>query len=130
MFPFVFACSLFSNQKKVLEPIRVPLDTNKLCDFEQLKQECIDQLVQIKGTVPQMVYSHPIISSPAGIDSVQKYVQVGEQQFIILSDSDWMCSAEIEVMGILKEIDIGGPDGTRGSYRNYYISKSKIQCLS
>ena len=130
MFSFVFACSLFSNQKKVSEPITIPIDTNTLCNFEQLKQECIDQLVQIKGSVPQMVYSHPIISSPSGSDSVQKYVQVGEQQFIILSDGDWMCSAEIQVMGILKEIDIGGPDGTRGSYRNYYISKSKIQCLS
>lgn len=129
MFLFVFGCSLFFNQKQISEPIVVAFDTNKLCDFERQKQECIDQFVQIKGLVPQVMYSHPILSSPSGIDSVQKYLQVGEQQFIILSDSDWMCSAEIQVTGILKEIDMGGPEGTRGSYRNYYISKSQIQCL-
>jgi hypothetical protein len=105
------------------------IDVNPRCDFEQRKQECIDQLVQIKGSVPQMVYSHPILSSPSGTDSVQRYLQVGEQQFIVLSDSDWTCSGEVHVTGFLKEIYMGGPEGTRNSYRNYYISKSKIQCL-
>ena len=129
MFLFVLACSVSSSQKKVSEPITGVVDAMSRCDFEQRKQECIDQLVQIKGSVPQMVYSHPILSSPSGIDSLQKYLQVGEQQFIILSDSDWMCTGEIQVTGVLKEIDMGGSEGTRGSYRNYYISKSQIQCL-
>jgi hypothetical protein len=129
MFLFVLACSVSSSQKKVSEPITGVVDAKSRCDFEQRKQECIDQLVQIKGYIPQMVYSHPILSSPSGIDSVQKYLQIGEQQFIILSDSDWMCSGEIQVTGLLKEIDMGGPEGTRGSYRNYYISKSQIICL-
>ena len=128
MLLFALACSVSSRQR-VSEPKTSIVDAKKRCDFEQKKQECIDQLVQIKGSVPQMVYSHPILSSPSGIDSVQKYLQVGEQQFIILSDSDWRCSGEIQVTGILKEIDMGGPEGTRGSYRNYYISQSQIQCL-
>ena len=129
MFLFALACSVSSTQKKVSEPITVSIDTNKLCDFAQQNQECIDQLVQIKGSIPKMVYSHPILSSPSGVDSVQKYLQVGELQLIILSDSDWMCSGEVQATGFLKEIDMGGPEGTRGSYRNYYISKSEIQCL-
>ena len=129
MLLFALACSVSSSKKKVSEPMTGVVDAKKRCDFEQQKQECIDQLVQIKGSVPQMVYSHPILSSPSGIDSIQKYLQFGEQQFIILSDSDWNCSGEIQVTGVLKEIDMGGPEGTRGSYRNYYISKSQIQCL-
>ena len=128
MFLFAFACLVSSSQKKVSEP--VVIDVQKQCDFAQQKQECIGQFVQIKGSVPQMVFSHPILSSPSGVDSVQKYIQVGELQLIILSEGDWTCSGDVQVNGILKEIDMGGPEGTRGSYRNYYISKSEIQCLS
>ena len=127
MFLFAFACSVSSSQKKVSEPV---IGEKKRCDFAQKNQECIGQLVQIKGSIPQMVYSHPILSSPSGVDSVQKYIQVGELQLIILSEGDWTCSGDVQVNGILKEIDMGGPEGTRGSYRNYYISKSEIQCLS
>ena len=129
MFLFVSACSIFSAQKHVSNSINAAIDTSKLCSFEQRNQECIDELVQINGSVPLMIYSHPILSLPSGVDSVQKYLQVGEQQLIVLSNGDWDCSGEVQVTGILQEIVMGGPEGTRGSYRNYYISKSKIQCL-
>ena len=130
MFLAILSCAASSVQRTVVESTSSTISASTLCDFEQRKQECIGQLVQITGNTPQMLHSHPIISSPSGIDSVQKYLQFGEQQLIILSDRDWTCIGEIKVTGLLQEINMGGPTGTRGSYKNYYISESKIQCSS
>lgn len=99
------------------------------CDFETKKSECIDQMVQIKGSTPNMVMNHSMILSPIGNDSVQSYLDVGDSQWIILSDSKWYCQGEVEVSGILQEYDMGGKEGTRGSYRNFYVSESEIRCI-
>jgi hypothetical protein len=129
MLSLLFACTSTSEQKKNIPSVSSPVEPQELCDFEQKKGDCIEKNIRVIGTIPKMVYSHPIISSPSGIDSIQSYLDLEDQQLIILSENSWECSGKVEVIGVLQEIDMGGPEGTRNSYRNYYISQSTIRCF-
>ena len=129
MLLFLFACASTSAQKKNMPSVSSPVESQELCDFEQKKGDCIEKNIRVVGTIPKMVYSHPIISSPSGMDSVQSYLDLEDQQLIILSETSWECSGKVEVIGVLQEIDMGGSEGTRNSYRNYYISQSTIRCF-
>ena len=101
----------------------------EVCDFATKQSTCLGQQVSIFGMVPQTVYSHPIVSS-SGANAVQSYIDVDGRQLIVLSAEPVSCSNQIQVSGILREVDLGGPAGTRGSYRNFYIEQSTVICLS
>jgi hypothetical protein len=131
MILLAFACvktTVQAQKTKMATPSNIQQEQD-MCDFTTKKQECIGKYVQVKGLIPEMIHSHPILSSPSGIDAIQSYLDIGEQQIIILSQATWDCSGDVEVTGILKEVDMGGSEGTRGSYRNNYIVQSTIRCL-
>ena len=110
----------FLQSKKFRNPLLLTYRNNVISHrkIKNVSVNCPD-----KGIHPSNGIQPSYFVIAIGVDSVQKYIQVGELQLIILSDSDWICSGDVQVTGILKEIDMGGPEGTRGSYRNYYISK-------
>ena len=78
------------------------------------------------GSVPEMIYAHPMISTE---NSIQSYIQIEDEQLIVLSEQPIDCNKQFQVVGLLQEIDLGGAPGTRGSYKNFYFSDSTIQCL-
>ena len=122
---FFLSCSGSKRNTPPQSPQELPV----ICDFKQKRDGCLGKVIQIHGSVPKMIYNHPMINTPLGPDSIQSYLEIEDQQLIILSEEQWNCSGKVEITGILKEIDMGGPEGTRNSYRNYYISQSTINCL-
>ena len=126
---YLISCSTSSMSKKDSSSVISTLENQSICPFSDEKQDCIGKHVRVTGEQPKVLYSHPIISLPSGVDSVQSYLDLEDQQLIILSEEPWDGKGRVEVFGLLLEIDMGGPEGTRSSYRNYYISKSTIRCL-
>lgn len=122
----VLACS---KPMPVKNASSLVLEQTESCDLSQGWDGCLGKTIRVTGTTPTMIYSHPILSSPSGIDSVQSYIDVGEKQLIVLSEETWECHENVSLSGVLKEIHLGGPEGTRGSYRNFYISQSSVQCI-
>ena len=114
---------------KTSEPIAIE-ESVLYCDFETEKGSCTNQQVQLRGRSPDMVRNHPMMTTQVGGDTVQSYLDVEGYQFVILSDTEWSCQGEVEVTGLLQEYDMGGKEGTRASYRNYYVTQSKVRCLS
>ena len=99
-----------------------------LCDFNANARECLDQRVRWVGTIPSMLLAHPDVSGPDGPSGVQSYIDVDGQQYILLVPEIPTCTDGIEATGTLKEIDLGGPEGTRNSYRNYYLANAEVRC--
>ena len=100
----------------------------KFCSTAGEWSACLDKEVSLSATSPDMLYQHPSIASPEGEDSVQGYIAVGKRQLIVLSDAPNPCSGTFSVEGILKEISLGGEPGTKGSYRNFYLSRARFRC--
>ena len=115
-----------SPQPQVL-PVAPP--ESQFCDFASKGRACLGQQIRIVGLAQQPVYSHPVLSS-TGANAVQSYVDFDDRQFVVLSAEQVSCSHKMEVSGVLREVDLGGPAGTRGSYRNFYIEQSTIRCVS
>ena len=114
---------------KTTEPVAIEQSV-VYCDFQTEKGSCTFQQVQLRGRAPDMVMNHPMMTSLVGGDTVQSYLDVEGYQFVILSDTEWSCQGEVEVTGLLQEYDMGGKEDTRASYRNYYVTQSKVRCLS
>jgi len=134
MMCFLLACATSSKNIStegisIEETAETPVEVKELCHFGTKGPSCVGETVQLTGTVPEIIYSHPMLSSPEGVNSVQSYVNIGDRQLIVLSSQAISCSSSIEVTGILREIDMGGEEGTRGSYSNFYIEQSIIRCL-
>ena len=102
-------------------------NTQFICNFAADAPACLGMSVRWIGTVPEMVMSHPMVDEQGRTQ--QSYIEVDGQQYILLSAEAHGCSGKMEATGVLKEIDLGGPEGTRGSYRNYYLSDAEIRCL-
>lgn len=80
-----------------------------------------------------MVYQHPMIapmSMPGGPPTMkQGYLELSQgNQIIVLSRDDDKCSGSKRVKGSLREIDMGGPAGTKESYRGWAIENATITC--
>jgi hypothetical protein len=94
---------------------------------------CIGKRVEVRGKEPQMVYQHPMIAPMAlpGTAPVmqQSYLETAEgSQIIILSKDADKCAGAKRVTGSLREINLGGPSGTKQSYRGWAIEDAKITC--
>ena len=100
-----------------------------ICPFESAPEACLGKRVQWEGTVPEFAHSHPMITSPSGETAVQSYIEVDESQYILLSTEPHECTGSMVAQGILGEVDLGGAPGTRGSYRNFYLSDASIRCI-
>jgi hypothetical protein len=80
-----------------------------------------------------MVSQHPLIapmSQPGGPPAMQQtYIEVGEgSQIIVLSKEADKCTGTKRVVGTLREINMGGPEGTKQSYRGWSINDATITC--
>lgn len=94
---------------------------------------CIGKRVELRGKEPKMVYQHPMIapmSRPGGPPTMQQsYLEVGEgTQVIVLSKDADKCSGAKRVTGTLGEINMGGPAGTKESYRGWSINDATVTC--
>ena len=126
MFLFFLACST----KVPGNTASSSLDSTQLpCSYLQEKENCLGKITRVTGTVPQTPHAHPIIPTNPDQKTTQSYIQVEDQQLIVLVELPIDCAGTIELTGVLNEIDLGGPEGTRSSYKNYYFSQSTVYCL-
>ena len=124
VFLALFACS---NKSQTSTAQTSALQTTQnLCSYKDNKELCLGQMTKAIGSVPEMIYAHPMISTE---NSIQSYIQIEDEQLIVLSEQPIDCNKQFQVVGLLQEIDLGGAPGTRGSYKNFYFSDSTIQCL-
>lgn len=105
------------------------LEPSPLCDFNANARECLDQRVRWVGTVPDMILPHPHLAGPAEFGRFHGYIEVDGQQYVLVVPEIPTCTDSMEATGILREIDLGGPEGTRNSYRNYYLAKAEVRCI-
>ena len=102
--------------------------SSDFCSPEKDWSVCLEKEVSLSAKRPPMLYQHPLISSPTGVDSVQNYIEVEERQIIALSEEQNVCSEVFVAQGVLKKISLGGAPGTKGSYENYYLSQTRFLC--
>jgi hypothetical protein len=131
----LLACSKVS--APISAPDSAPVENNEraantepLCNFKSDREACLGKPVKWKGEVPEGVHVHPILSSPSVDAHVQSYIEVEDRQYILLLSEPHGCTAKMEAQGTLNQIDLGGEPGTRGSYRNFYISDATVRCLN
>ena len=107
---------------------QLELSDKQFCTLTTEWRDCLEKDVSLSASVPNVVMQHPILAAPMGDDSIQNYITVGERQIIALSNIQNPCAKNFVVQGLLKEISLGGPAGTRGSYSNYYLSNTQFVC--
>ena len=97
-------------------------------------KECVGKQVEVLGQTPKMVYQHPMIA-PVGMPGSaaptmkQGYLELSEgNQIIVISKDADSCSGAKRVKGSLRQIDLGGPAGTKESYRGWAIENATITC--
>ena len=109
-------------------PSSEALESSPLCDFNANARECLDQRVRWVGTVPEMILPHPYLAGPAELGLFHGHIEVDGQQYVLVVPEIPTCTHGMEAIGTLREIDLGGPEGTRNSYRNYYLTNAQVRC--
>ena len=104
------------------------MSCSPLCDFNANARECLDQRVRWVGTVPEMILPHPYLAGPAEFGRFHGHIEVDGQQYVLVVPEILTCTHGMEATGTLREIDLGGPEGTRNSYRNYYLANAEVRC--
>ncbi len=81
-----------------------------------------------------MVYQHPLLA-PMGAPGSDKptihqsYLETAEGgQVIVLSKQNDDCKGAKRVKGTLRAIDMGGPSGTKSSYKGWSLNDAEIVC--
>lgn len=92
------------------------------------------KLVEVRGQTPKMVSQHPMVT-PMGLpgsgvpEMHQGYLDTAEgSQIIVLSREPAKCTGAMRVKGSLRGIDLGGPAGTKESYKGWAIEDATIVC--
>ncbi|HRI65453.1 MAG TPA: hypothetical protein PK156_14495 [Polyangium sp.] len=93
---------------------------------------CDGKLVEVRGKAPQMVMQHPMLTGPSlpGHKALhQGYLDAADgRQIILLSAEPIACPGSMRVRGTLHGIDMGGPEGTKTSYKGYSIQDAVATC--
>lgn len=88
--------------------------------------------MEVRGKNPQMVMQHPMLTGPSlpGHKPMhQGYLDTADgRQLILLSAEPIACTGAMRVRGTLHSIDMGGPDGTKMSYKGYSIRNAAATC--
>jgi hypothetical protein len=103
---------------------------------------CNGKRIHINGhlTPPQEIMQHPVLDnlqlSPSGFGgklnikrTMQNYMNVGQRQIILISDTSIECIDEMEVKGMLENVSLGGEPGTKSSYKGWSIRVSDYHCF-
>ncbi|KOR30133.1 hypothetical protein TI03_00315 [Achromatium sp. WMS1] len=93
---------------------------------------CINQpAVTLYGRAApeQHMMQHPMLTSPFGKYSHQEYMSVQGTTVMLLLDSPLTCNNKLQAIGKLKLVDLGGPSGTKNSYRSWALWVETWQCL-
>ena len=97
-------------------------------------EACVGKLVEIRGKNPPIVYQHPVLAPMAAPGSdkptiQQSYLETDEGgQVIVLSKQQDTCTGAKRVKGTLRAIDLGGPSGTKLSYKGWSVDDAAIVC--
>lgn len=116
-------------------PSAASVDPN-LCvlDKSDAWKGCVGKIVEVHGQTPKMVNQHPMMApvNPMGGPAPkisQSYLDMPEgRQIIIISSKPDDCDGAKRVKGSLREIDMGGPSGTKQSYHGWAIENATITC--
>lgn len=92
---------------------------------------CLDKQVALAGTLPKMVHQHPVLTGGPGRDGLkQDYMDLTTgRQIIILLKGHVNCRGKMKATGTLKSVSGEGPPGSKGSYKNYYLTDATVECL-
>lgn len=92
---------------------------------------CLDKQVALVGTLPKMVHQHPVLTGGPGRDGLtQDYMDLATgRQIILLVKGHVNCGGKRRATGTLKSISGEGPPGSKGSYKNYYLTDATVECL-
>lgn len=89
--------------------------------------ECDGKILTVHGTAANLVRSHPSVAGPMG-NQTELYMDVGDAQLIVVTEQAKRCDGAMTAVGTLQVIDLGGPAGTKGSYRGLAIQDAKVSC--
>ena len=100
-------------------------------------QECNGKLVKVKGRVSGSFFGqHPVgIHDTMDIVTFQhnrKYetdVDIGGRQVVLSYPERIECQECIDIEGIVDIVDLGGEEGTRGSYGGLWIKVLNFRCV-
>lgn len=87
---------------------------------------CVDKKVSLTGPRPKMEYQHPMMTDP--MNGNQLVIEVNERQVIVTSSAPAPACETYVVKGALGRIDMGGEEGTKGSYSGYVVRGAEIVC--
>ncbi|WP_353569909.1 hypothetical protein [Candidatus Albibeggiatoa sp. nov. BB20] len=101
---------------------------------------CDDKTVKLRGYIPapHQILPAPMLNFPlmpnmqqtdAPQASIQSYMNVGEQQVILLSSQTIPCLTGLEVIGRLDSVALGGAARTPNSYKGWSLYVDSIKCL-
>lgn len=92
---------------------------------------CLGKQVALLGAVPKMVHQHPVLTGGPGRDGLtQDYMDLATgRQMVILVKGHVNCRGKMKATGTLKSISGEGPPGSKGSYKNYYLTDATVECL-
>lgn len=97
-------------------------------------KDCAGKEVEVRGQTPKMVYQHPMLApiNPLGGAQPkvhQEYLEVTEgTQIVVLTSEPSKCTGAMRVKGKLRAVDLGGPAGTKESYKGWAIDDAKVIC--
>lgn len=105
-------------------------DGEALCSPGASLETCDGKRVRLEGKKPMMVMQHPMMNAgPPGMERHQSYLEVdGGAQIIVISEAVNACEGAMAVTGTLRSIDMGGPEGTKDSYKGWQVTGAAVEC--
>lgn len=110
-----------------------PAPTTGRCHIEDSStwEACQGTTAAIEGVAATVVHNHPVLNDSPFPDQApaQLYMDVGDLQVIVLTSEDTRCTGRMTATGTLRLVDLGGPEGTMGSYRGLAIEGASLTCV-
>ncbi len=123
------------------ESITKQIDAPNYCATDESWSNCDGKMVKIIGSNPPLseIMQHPMLDSPQLLPpgneakpvkhTKQSYLNINNRQIIVLSDTTIDCPNNIELVGTLERISLGGPAETKLSYKGWSIRVNQHRCL-
>lgn len=98
------------------------------CTSGSAWRRCVGKRVRVVGRRAPDIMQHPI-PPPGLVEEVIDYVDVEGTQIVVVSRSPMECAGEVEITGILREVNLNGREGTKDEYRGYRVEDASSRCL-
>ncbi|MFO0550703.1 MAG: hypothetical protein U0271_20075 [Polyangiaceae bacterium] len=91
-------------------------------------RRCVGKRVRVVGRPAPDVMQHPM-PPPGAAEETVDYVDVDGAQLVVVLKSPMQCAGQVEITGILREVNLNGPAGTKEEYRGYRVEDASSRCL-